>query len=93
VRKREPNQPQPRLSALIRARIRSVSCCTRTERGFLDHNGVLTDFKLSDGTPAVSSFKTPSTLCLLKLFKIRDGKISRVETVYINVSYHMPGVW
>ena len=62
-------------------------------RGFLDHNGVLTDFKLADGTPAVSSFKTPSTLCLLELFKVREGKISRVETVYINVPYHMPGVW
>jgi hypothetical protein len=62
-------------------------------RGFLDHNGVLTDFKLTDGTPAVSGFKTPSTLCLLELFKIRDGKLYRVETVYINVPYHMPPVW
>jgi hypothetical protein len=62
-------------------------------RGFLDHNGVLTDFKLTDGTPAVSGFKTPSTLCLLELFKIRDGRIYRVETVYINVPYHMPPVW
>jgi hypothetical protein len=62
-------------------------------RAFLDHNGVLTDFKLADGTPAVSSFKTPSTLCVLELFKIRAGKIFRVETVYINVPYHMPSVW
>jgi hypothetical protein len=62
-------------------------------RGFLDHNGVLTEFKLTDGTPAVSSFKTPSTLCLLELFKVRNGRISRIETVYINVPYHMPGVW
>jgi hypothetical protein len=62
-------------------------------RAFLDHNAVLTDFKLADGTPAVSSFKTPSTLCLLELFKIRGGKIYRVEVVYINVPYHMPSVW
>jgi hypothetical protein len=62
-------------------------------RAFLDHNGVLTDFKLADGTPAVSSFKTPSTLCVLELFKIRGGKIYRVEVVYINVPYHMPSVW
>jgi hypothetical protein len=62
-------------------------------RAFLDHNGVLTDFKLADGTPAVSSFKSPSTLCLLELFKIRSGKIYRVEVVYINVPYHMPTVW
>jgi hypothetical protein len=62
-------------------------------RAFLDHNAVLTDFKLADGTPAVSSFKTPSTLCVLELFKIRGGKIFRVEVVYINVPYHMPSVW
>jgi hypothetical protein len=62
-------------------------------RGFLDHNAALTDFKLSDGTPAVSSFKTPSSLCLLELFKIRNGELYRVETVYINVPYHMPPVW
>ena len=62
-------------------------------RAFLDHNAVLTDFKLADGTPAVSSFKTPSTLCVLELFKIRSGKIFRVEVVYINVPYHMPSVW
>jgi hypothetical protein len=62
-------------------------------RAFLDHNAVLTDFKLADGTPAVSSFKTPSTLCVLELFKIRSGKIYRVEVVYINVPYHMPSVW
>jgi hypothetical protein len=62
-------------------------------RAFLDHNAVLTDFKLADGTPAVSGFKTPSTLCMLELFKIRNGKIFRVEVVYINVPYHMPSVW
>jgi hypothetical protein len=62
-------------------------------RMFLDHNAVLTDFKLADGTPAVSGFKTPSTLCALELFKIRNGKIFRVEAVYINVPYHMPSVW
>ncbi|MDB6045021.1 MAG: hypothetical protein JWM63_3572 [Gammaproteobacteria bacterium] len=62
-------------------------------RSFLDHNAVLTDFKLADGTPAVSGFKTPSTLCMLELFKIRSGRIFRVEVVYINVPYHMPSVW
>jgi hypothetical protein len=62
-------------------------------RGFLDHNAVLTDFKLTDGTPAVSGFKTPSSLCLLELFKVRGGKLTRVETVYINVPYHMAPVW
>ena len=61
-------------------------------RAFLDHNGVLTDFKLADGTPAVSSFKTPSSLYALETFKIRGGRIFRVEVVYVNVPYHMPTV-
>jgi hypothetical protein len=30
---------------------------------------------------------------VLELFKIRGGKIYRVEVVYINVPYHMPTVW
>jgi hypothetical protein len=48
---------------------------------------------LADGTPAVSGFKTPSTLCALETFKMRNGKIWQVEVVYINVPYHMPSVW
>ena len=64
---------------------------------FTEWTGVVatkfTYVRQTDGTPAVSGFKTPSTLCLLELFKIRDGRIYRVETVYINVPYHMPPVW
>jgi len=62
-------------------------------RAFLDHNAVIQDFKLTDGTPAVSSFKTPSSLFALELFKVRDGKIYRIEVVYVTVPYNMPSAW
>lgn len=62
-------------------------------RMFLDHNGVLTSYTRPDGSPATSPFKTPSTLCALELFKIRNGKLSRVEAVYVGVPYHTPSVW
>ncbi len=61
--------------------------------GFLDHDAALTEYELPDGRRITSPFKTPSTLCLLELFKIRHGKIFRVETVYISVPYHMPSAW
>lgn len=62
-------------------------------RMFLDHNAVVKDFLTTDGQKHESSFKTPSTLSALELFKIRDGKIFRVEAAYIQVPYHMPSVW
>jgi len=62
-------------------------------RAFLDHDAALTHYELPDGRRITSPFKTPSTLCMLELFKIRDGKIFRVEVVYIAVPYHMPSAW
>jgi hypothetical protein len=62
-------------------------------RAFNDHNGVLTDFKLADGTPAVSFAKYPSTLSMLELFRIRAGRIERIEVVHIGVPYAMPSAW
>lgn len=62
-------------------------------RMFLDHNAVLKEFTTTDGVRHESSFKTPSTLSALELFKIRNGQIHRIEVVYINVPYHEPSVW
>ena len=40
-----------------------------------------------------SSIRTPSTLCLLELFKIRGGKIQQIWAVFIGVPYNMPSPW
>jgi hypothetical protein len=61
--------------------------------GFIDHAGRLETYTLTDGTPMKSSMHTPSTLCLLELFKIRDGKIQKIEAVFIGVPYNMPSPW
>jgi hypothetical protein len=60
---------------------------------FIDHAGRLENFTLTDGTPIKSPMRTPSTLCLLELFKIRDGKIQQIEAVFIGVPYNMPSPW
>ncbi len=61
--------------------------------GFIDHAGRLENFTLTDGTPIKSSMRTPSTLCLLELFKMRGGKIQQIEAVFISVPYNMSSPW
>lgn len=61
--------------------------------GFIDHAGRLENFTLTDGTPIKSPMRTPSTLCLLELFKMRGGKIQQIEAVFISVPYNMPSPW
>jgi hypothetical protein len=60
---------------------------------FIDHSGALENFTLTDGTPIQSPMRTPSTLCLLEMFKIRGGKIQQIEAVFIGVPYNMPSPW
>lgn len=62
-------------------------------RVFLDHSGNVTNYKLTDGRKLVSPFRTPSSLCILELFKIRSGKIFQIEATMAQVPYNMPSVW
>src|SRR5580704_4627808 len=62
--------------------------------GFIDHEGRIGDYKLSDGRTATSKiFRHPHSYCLLETFKIRDGKIQQVEAVFTTVPYNMPSPW
>jgi hypothetical protein len=62
--------------------------------GFIDHEGRVGDYKLSDGRTATSKiFRHPHSYCLLETFKIRDGKIQQVEAVFTTVPYNMPSPW
>jgi hypothetical protein len=60
---------------------------------FIDHSGALENFTLTDGTPIKSPMRTPSSLCVLELFKIRGGKIQQIEAVFIGVPYNMGSPW
>lgn len=62
--------------------------------GFIDHEGRVGDYKLSDGRTATSKiFRHPHSYCLLETFKIRGGKIQQVEAVFTTVPYYMPTPW
>ncbi len=62
-------------------------------RAFLDHNAAMMETTLPNGKEVKSGFRTPSTLYMLELFKIRDGQIYRVEVTYVGVPYHMRTAW
>jgi hypothetical protein len=61
--------------------------------GFIDHEGRVGDFKLTDGTMRTSIFRRPHSFVLLEAFKIKAGKIEQVEAVFITVPYNMPSPW
>ncbi|HXQ25346.1 MAG TPA: hypothetical protein VN822_02955 [Candidatus Acidoferrales bacterium] len=60
---------------------------------FIDHAGRLGSYTLTDGRVMNSPMRIPSTLCLLELFKIRNGEIQQIEAVFIGVPYNMPSPW
>jgi hypothetical protein len=60
---------------------------------FIDHEGRLRDYKLTDGRPGRTAYYRPNTLYLLETFKIKRGKIEQVEAVFTSVPYRMPSPW
>ena len=61
--------------------------------GFIDHEGRLGDFKLTNGQTKSPIFRRPHSFVLLEAFKIRGGKIQQIEAVFITVPYNMPSPW
>jgi hypothetical protein len=61
--------------------------------GFIDHEGRLGDFKLTDGTVKSPIFRRPHSFVLLEAFKIKSGKIEQIEAAFITVPYNMPSPW
>jgi hypothetical protein len=61
--------------------------------GFIDHEGRIGDFKLTDGSTRTSIFRRPHSFVLLEAFKIKDGRIEQVEANFITVPYNMPSAW
>ena len=62
---------------------------------FFDHSGVIKDVKMTDGTNlhVPAPFDAPYAFEIFELFKIRDGKIVRVEAILNTVPYGMPSGW
>jgi hypothetical protein len=61
--------------------------------GFIDHTGRTVDVTWTDGTKAKSVFFYPHSFAYLELFKIEDGKITRVESVFTSLPYNMRSPW
>lgn len=62
-------------------------------RAFIDHKGRLNRYRLNDGTEMRSPYQEPQTWSLLEMFKVEAGQIKSIETVFIQVLYHMPSPW
>ncbi len=62
---------------------------------FFDHAGVVTSFKLVDGTEhkVGPPFDHPYSFVILELFKVQHGKLRQIEAVIQTVPYHMPSPW
>jgi hypothetical protein len=62
---------------------RNVAMC----RGFIDHKGVLDEYKLTDGTPQRAVFREPHTWSFIESFKIRNDRITAVEATFTAAPY------
>jgi hypothetical protein len=61
--------------------------------GFIDHAARFKEYRSTDGALRQSPFDSPNSLGLMEAFKIRDGKIYRVEAVFSQLPYRMPTPW
>ena len=68
---------------------RSVAMC----RGFIDHKGVMDEYKLTDGTPQKSVFREPQTWAFLESFKVKNNMIVGVEATFVQAPYYMRAPW
>ena len=60
---------------------------------FFDHANTFDTYKTTDGKEHKTFLKWPNSLSLMEAFKIRDGKIYRVEAVFTYVPYFLHSPW
>jgi hypothetical protein len=60
---------------------------------FFDHNGTVREWKLTDGRGRKATRTAPWTWEIVELFKIRNGKIIRIEALVNAVPYGMKAGW
>jgi hypothetical protein len=61
--------------------------------GFFDHDATLRSYKLTDGRTVQQTRTAPWTWQIAELFKIKDGKIMRIEALVNAVPYGMKSGW
>ena len=58
--------------------------------GFFDHANEFDRYKLTNGREMRTALKWPNSISLVEAFKVDDGRIHRIETVFTYVPYFMP---
>lgn len=61
--------------------------------GFFDHANTFDSYQTTDGKTMKTALKWPNSISLMEAFKIRDGKIYRVEAIFTYVPYFMHSPW
>jgi hypothetical protein len=61
--------------------------------GYIDHPARIESFQTTDGVTRKSPFLSPDSLGLMEMFKIRKGRIYRVEAVFTRLPYGMSAPW
>jgi hypothetical protein len=60
---------------------------------FIDHGAQFLRYRTTDGQERESPFAAPNSLGLMEAFKIRNGRIYRVEAIFSMLPYRMPSPW
>lgn len=58
-----------------------------------DHGAKFEDYRTTDGKAAKNPIKSPSTISVMEVFKIRRGQLYRIEAVFTGVPYWMNSQW
>ena len=61
--------------------------------GFFDHDNTFVHYQSTDGKDHQTLLKWPNSLSLMEAFKIKNGRIYRVEAVFTYVPYFMHSPW
>ena len=62
-------------------------------RGFIDHKGLMGEYRQTDGSYRTSPFREPHSWALLEMFKIQGGMITGVEATFIGAPYNATSPW
>jgi hypothetical protein len=61
--------------------------------GFFDHANTFDSYQTTDGKTMKTALKWPNSITLMEAFKIRNGRIFRIEAIFTYVPYFMHNPW
>jgi len=61
--------------------------------GFFDHDNERDTYLLTNGREMKTALKWPNSISLLEAFRVKEGKIDRIEAVFTYVPYFMHNPW